>query len=228
MGYFEILVELIIGYFALFITVKCLGKTQISQITPFDFISALVLGDLVSNPVFQEDISIVKILFAIAVWGSLIYLTDMASQKSRKLRRLFEGKPSIIINHGKIDMNEMKKNRLDIDQLQQLLRSKDIFSLQDVTYAIYENNGELNILQKPELEIPTYKDLKIPTEKEKKIPVTIISDGKVLFDNLHQAGLNENWLQKELKKKGIKQPKEICYAEWQSGQPLYCQKFDHS
>ena len=95
-------------------------------------------------------------------------MTDFASQKSRKLRRLFEGKPSIIINHGKIDMNEMKKNRLDIDQLQQLLRSKDIFSLQDVTYAIYENNGELNILQKPELEIPTYKDLKIPTEKEKK------------------------------------------------------------
>ena len=131
MGYLEILVELIIGYFALFITVKCLGKTQ--------------------------------------------------------------------INHGKIDMNEMKKNRLDIDQLQQLLRSKDIFSLQDVTYAIYENNGELNILQKPELEIPTYKDLKIPTEKEKKVPVTIISDGKVLFDNLHQAGLNENWLQKATK-----------------------------
>ena len=93
---------------------------------------------------------------------------------------------------------------------------------------LYENNGELNISQKPELEIPTCKDLKIPTEKEKKVPVTIISDGKVLFDNLHQAGLNESWLYKELKKKGIKQPKEICYAEWQFGQPLYCQKFDHS
>ena len=105
MGYLEILVELIIGYFALFITVKCLGKTQISQITPFDFISALVLGDLVSGAVFEEHISIVKILFAIAVWGSLIYMTDFASQKSRKLRRLFEGKPSIIINHGKIVRN---------------------------------------------------------------------------------------------------------------------------
>ena len=168
MGYLEILVELIIGYFALFITVKCLGKTQISQITPFDFISALVLGDLVSGAVFEEHISIGKILFAIAVWGLLIYMTDIASQKSRKLRHLFEGKPSIIINHGKIDMNEMKKNRLDIDQLQQLLRSKDIFSLQDVTYAIYENNGELNILQKPELEIPTYKDLKITNRKGKE------------------------------------------------------------
>ena len=228
MGYLEIFVKLTIGYFALFITVKCLGKTQINQITPFDFISALVLGDLVSGAVFEENISILKILFAIAIWGLLIYMTDIVTQKSRRLRHLFEGKPSIIINHGKIDMKEMKKNRLDIDQLQQLLRSKDIFSLQDVTYAIYENNGELNILQKPELEIPTYQDLKIPTEKEKKIPVTIISDGKVLFDNLHHAGLNENWLHKELKEKGIKQPKEICYAEWQSGQPLYFQKFDHS
>ena len=108
MGYLEILVELIIGYFALFITVKCLGKTQISQIH-FDFISALVLGDLVSGAVFHEDISIVKILFSIAVWGFLIFMTDIATQKSRKLRHLFEGKPSIIINHGKIDMTEIKK-----------------------------------------------------------------------------------------------------------------------
>ena len=137
MEYLEILAELTIGYLALFITVKCLGKTQINQITPFDFISALVLGDLVSNAVFQEDISIVKILFSIAVWGSLIFITDIATQKSRRIRHLFEGKPSIIINHGKINMNELKK-------------------------------------------------------------------------------------------KGIKQPKEICYAEWQFGQPLYCQKFDHS
>lgn len=102
MGYLEILVELIIGYFALFITVKCLGKTQISQITPFDFISALVLGDLVSGAVFEEHSSTGNILFAIAVWGLLIYMTDFASQKSHKLRHLFEGKPSIIINHGKV------------------------------------------------------------------------------------------------------------------------------
>ena len=101
MGYLEILVELIIGYFALFITVKCLGKTQISQITPFDFISALVLGDLVSGAVFK-NIVVPEISFAIAVWGLLIYMTDFASQKSHKLRHLFEGKPSIIINHGKV------------------------------------------------------------------------------------------------------------------------------
>jgi uncharacterized membrane protein YcaP (DUF421 family) len=69
MGYLEILVELIIGYFALFITVKCLGKTQISQITPFNFISALVLGDLVSGAVFEEHSSTGNILFAIAVLG---------------------------------------------------------------------------------------------------------------------------------------------------------------
>jgi len=225
MGYLDIFIELVVGYIALFVTVKCLGKTQINQITPFDFISALVLGDLVGSAVFDAKASIMKILFAIVIWGSLIYLTEFATQKSRRLRHLFEGKPAIVIKQGKIDMKEMKKNHLDIDQLQQLLRSKDIFSLQDVVYAIYENNGELNVLRKPEIDYPTCQDLNIKTGQDKTMPVTIISDGKVLYNNLKLTGLNENWLFKELREKGIKQPKEICYAEWQTGKSLYIQKY---
>jgi uncharacterized membrane protein YcaP (DUF421 family) len=226
MSYLDILMELIIGYFALFITVKFLGRTQMSQITPFDFISALVLGDLVGNAVFDEKTSVLKILFAIGIWGTLIFITELTTQKSQRLRHLFEGSPSIIIKQGKIDWNEMKRNYLDINQLQQLLRSKDIFSLQDVDYAIYENNGELNVLRKSEIDYPTCQDLKIKGEK-KTIPLTIISDGKVLLRNLQNAGLNEDWLHKELEARGVKQPKEICYAEWQPGKTLYIQKYDN-
>jgi uncharacterized membrane protein YcaP (DUF421 family) len=225
MSYLDIFIELIVGYIALFITVKCLGKTQISQITPFDFISSLVLGDLVSSAVFDEQAGLLKILFAIGIWGALIFFTEVATQKSMPLRYLFEGRPSVIVKKGKLDWQEMKKNRLDIDQLQQLLRAKDVFSLEEVEYAIFENNGGLSVLKKADADQPTRKDLNLKIG-EGDLPITIISDGRVLMNNLKEAGLNENWLEKQLENKGIKQPKEICYAEWQKGRSLFIQKYN--
>lgn len=224
MSFIKIFIELVVGYFALFLTVKILGKTQINQITPFDFISALVLGDLVGSAVFDSNAGLIRILFAIVIWGSLIYFTEIATQKSRPLRRLFEGKASMVIYKGKINWSELKKNRLDIDQVKQLLRSKDVFSLQDVEYAIFENNGSISVLRKAESDHPSCKDLNIQCE-ENTIPVTIISDGKVLAKNLKNAGLTEDWLHKELEAHGVNEPKEICYAEWQSGKSLYFQKY---
>jgi uncharacterized membrane protein YcaP (DUF421 family) len=224
MSYLDILIELVLGYVALFITVKCLGRTQISQITPFDFISSLVLGDLVGSAIFDEHAGLPKILFAIVVWGALIFFTEIATQKSFTLRYLFEGKPSMIIRKGELVWKEMKRNRLDIDQLRQLLRAKDVFSLDEVEYAIFENNGGLSVLKKSDSDQPTCKDLNIKLEN-RTIPITIISDGKVLEKNLHKAGLDHYWLDKQLEKKGIKQPEEICYAEWEVGKQLYIQKY---
>lgn len=225
MSYLGILIELVIGYIALFITVKCLGKTQISQITPFDFISSLVLGDLVGSAIFDDKAGLLKILFAIGIWGALIFLTEMATQKSLPLRYLFEGKPSIIIKKGELVWKEMKKNRLDIDQLLQLLRSKGVFSVEEVEYAIFENNGGLSVLKKSDSDLPTCRDLNIKLEN-RTIPITIISDGKVLVKNLQKAGLNKNWLKRQLKSKGVNKPEEISYAEWQAGKPLYIQKYE--
>ena len=79
--YFDVLLELVVGYIALFIIVKVLGKTQLNQITPFDFISALVMGDLVSGAIFEREVDVFVILFAIVVWGVLIYLTEWLTQK---------------------------------------------------------------------------------------------------------------------------------------------------
>lgn len=224
MDYLNILIELVIGYIALLIIVKCLGKTQISQITTFDFISALVLGDLVGSAVLDERVGLLKVLFSIGVWGALIFITEVLTQKSRHIRYLTEGRPSIIINQGKLDWNEMKRNRLDINQFKQLLRSKDIFLLQDVEYAILENDGKVSVLRKQESDQPTYQDLKV-NEERRILPLTIISDGEIIFKNLQKAGLNEDWLYEQLKTQGANQPVEISYAEWQPGKPLYVQKY---
>ncbi|MCQ6274883.1 DUF421 domain-containing protein [Bacillus sp. V3B] len=209
---------------ALFIVVKLLGKNQLSQITPFDFISALVMGELVGSAIFDQKAGILQILFAIAVWGSLIFFTELLTQKFRSMRYLFEGRPVMIINQGKLDWKAMKKNQIDVDQLQELLRFKDVFSLQDVEYAILENNGGVSVLRKSEVDQPTCRDLKIKGEK-RTVPLTIISDGEVLANNLKKAGVNEDWLYKQLKIKGVDRPKEISYAEYEPGKDLFIQKY---
>ncbi|SHR52603.1 Protein of uncharacterised function (DUF421) [Mycobacteroides abscessus subsp. abscessus] len=224
LGYVQMLVELVGGYVFLFIIVKVLGKTQISQITPFDFISALVLGEFVGSAVFDPEINLLKILFGITVWGLLIYITEFTTQKSLRLRLFLEGKPSFIIHEGKLDWKELKRNHLDINQLQQLLRSKDVFSLRDVEYAILEPNGSISILKKQEADKPTYKDLNLKISK-RMVPLTIISDGEVIMEHLEESGMDYKGLIKRLNEKNISSVKEVAYAEWESDKDLFLQVY---
>lgn len=223
--FLQILLELIVGYIALFIIVKVLGKTQLSQITPFDFISALVMGEFVGSAIFDEKVGTFKIIFAILVWGMLIYLTEVTTQKSRRLRMFFEGKPAMLINKGNLDWDEMKKNQIDIDQLQQMLRSKDVFSIQEVEYAILENNGSISVLRKSEADQPTCKDLHINGE-ERSIPYTFISDGVILDNNLEMTGVKQEWIYSQLKRQGFDTPKQVSYAEYHPGEDLYIQAYN--
>ena len=216
--------ELLIGYLVLLIIIKVLGKTQISQITTFDFISALVLGDLLSNAVFDSEAGLIKIISSIAIWGSLIYITATITQKSRKVRKILEGVPSILIDKGKLDWQELKRNHLDIDQLMQLLRKKEIFSLREVEYALLENDGTVSVKRKARYDSPTYENLGIQIQ-ESSLPLTLISDGKIISENLKRLHLNENWLNKQIQKQQIPHVKDICYAEWNEEEGLHIQLY---
>src|SRR5574341_1278042 len=132
MMYQEIFLELLCGYIAIFIVVKFLGKTQITQITPFDLISSMVMGNILGDAIYDKEANLPKILFSVFLWGSLVLITEIMTQKSRRARKILEGDASIVIKNGMIQWNELKRNRLDIDQLLQLLRSKDAFSVNEV------------------------------------------------------------------------------------------------
>src|SRR5690625_2323522 len=175
-GFPEMFFDLIFGFFALFILTKILGKTQISQITAFDFISAIVLGELLGNALYDEKIGIPQIAFVVTIWGGLMYTTELITQKFKRSRHLLEGSPVIIIKNGKLVRDEMKKNKLDVNQLKHMLRSKDVFSLDEVEYAILETDGTISVLRKSEFQTPTRKDLKLAPEPV-RLPITLINDG---------------------------------------------------
>ncbi len=224
MHFGQITFELLLGFAALFVITRILGKTQITQITTFDFISALVLGELVGNAVFDDEIGTSEILYSVFIWGILIYGIEIITQKWNKSRGFLEGRPTIVIKEGKILRESLKKCKLDINQLQHLIRSKGVFSIRELEYAVLETDGTVSVLKKATYENPTKSDLQVNLEKV-YIPITLISDGQVIKENLIEAGFNYNWLDEQLKQQNIFRTEEVLYAEWLEGAGLHVQSF---
>ena len=209
MMYGHIALELLTGFVLLFVVTKLIGKTSINQITPFEFISALVLGELVGNAIYDQEVHLLFIFFGVVLWAMLMVFMEWLEIKYLKLRKILEGDPSIVVKKGQIEINALKKNKLTINQLKNLLRQNDVFSIRDVEYAVLETNGKISVLKK--------------SEPNTNMPVTLINDGNILKDNLKEAGYDEQWLQNELAKQGGPAPKDVFYAEWQEGEGLYLQ-----
>lgn len=148
----------------------------------------------------------------------------MITQKVKRSRRLLEGDPSIVIQKGKIMYDQLKKNHLDINQLQQLLRKKDIFTIRECEYAILETDGTVSVLRKPDYSSPTVQDLKLPL-RSVSLPVTVILDGEAVYDNLHSIEWSIEDLEKHIRKAGADSVKDVLYAEWLEGEALHVQTY---
>lgn len=135
------------------------------------------------------------------------------------MRVFFEGSPAIVIRDGQIDKKQLKRNKINLNQLLNLLRQKDVFSLSEVKYAILEMNGSLSVLKNAPDAAPSRKDLNLP-DMPVYLPTTVISDGQVLLDNLQQSGLNLQWLETQVQAQGVKEIKDVFYAEWRPDKGL--------
>ena len=218
--YGSITIDLLIGFVLLFGVTKLFGKTQISQISPFAFISALVLGELLGNAVYDMDTDIFHVSFAIILWGCLMLVEEFANQRSLRLRRIIEGTATVVIEKGKIHRKALAKNKLDINQLQMLLRKQSAFSLREVEYAILESDGTLSVLKKAADSTPTMDDVKLPLQPV-NLSFVVISDGKVIPHNLQQAGITENIMQQSLVAQGYSSPEQVFIGEWNDAKGLF-------
>ena len=220
----NITIKLVVGFISLFLVTRLLGKTQIKQITPFDFVSAMVMGELFGNIIYDREVNVFYAVYATALWGVLILATDYVAQKFLKTRSFLEGNPDVIIRNGIIDQKVMKKNMLDINTLLEMLRQKDVFTVGDVEYAILEASGTLSVLRKSEAQGVRRADLELPA-RPVNLATAIIIDGELLWQDLENTGLNVKDLQEEIKKKGYKDVKDIFYAEWMEGRGLLLQGY---
>lgn len=219
MEIYELTIEIVIGFFMLLIITKFIRKTQINQITPFDFVSAIVLGELLGNTIYDNEIKIMSVIYAISLWGVLMYIVEKTTQKFRRTRKFLDGDPAIIIRNGQIDYNVLKKEKLDLNGLMSMLRQKDVFSVREVEFGILEQSGYISILKKSKYNNPTIEDLGL-IQKPVYLPFSLVLDGEILYDNLKVIQYDENWLRNEINKFGL-DVKDVLYAEWKQDEGLH-------
>ncbi len=184
-------------YMVLIVSVRLLGKRQLGQMEPSEFVVTILIANLASIPMEDPSLTLLHGLVPIAIVVGAELLLSVASMASVRFRRILCGKPVILIENGHILQRELRKNRITADELTGHLRLKDVLDLSTVQYAILETNGNLSVFLYPASKPATAKDAKIQAGKQ-HLPITIIDDGKLLKQNLAVAGKDENWLQRVL------------------------------
>lgn len=209
----SITIKVICGLLALLLVVRLLGKKELSQITPFDLVYLLVLGGLLEESIYDDLVTVWEVLYAIALWATLIFIIELIVRRFDKLRTVIKGEPSIIIKDGELDVKALKKNKLESEQLRTMLRQQGLFSLQDVKYAVLEPSGQLSIL-KDELSSPVTANMLSINPKKATITHLLVDEGRIEKKALNHIQKDEKWLQTQLAENGYKDLSKIYYAEW--------------
>ncbi|WP_345798896.1 MULTISPECIES: DUF421 domain-containing protein [Bacillaceae] len=219
----ETILRVTIAFLVLFLLARLMGRKEIGQMTFFNWTTAIGIGSIAGNLAVNESTLIKDGVIALIIWTLFTIMLDMIDLKSKQGRRVTTGDPLIVIKAGRIMEGALKESRVDLDELQALLRQKDIFSLKNVDYAILETNGELSILKKESEQPVTKRDLNISRPKKVlfPLPTEVISDGKVNTENLSKLKIDRNWLDRELQKENIQSIEDVFFAQVQQDGTLY-------
>ena len=190
----------VILYCVLIAVIRLMGKRQIGQMEPSEFVVTMLVANLASIPMEDSGTPLYTGLVPIlTVLGMELVLSHL-SLKSLRFRKLICGKPVILIENGNILQQNLRKTRVTLDELTGHLREKDVLDLESVQYAILETNGNLSVFPYPSAKPASAADAGIKVTKQ-YLPLTVISDGTLIESNLQKAGKDRVWLKKELKKR---------------------------
>ncbi len=215
-----IFVRTIIIFILIVAALKLMGKRQLGELELSELVVAVLISDMAALPLEDIGIPLLNGLIPVVTLLCCELLISFATLKSMKFRKMMWGKPSILIDNGKIIQEELKRNRLSLDELTESLRKKDITDISTVRYAILETDGTLNtvLYQSEQPVTASMMNINLP---EKGIPIAVISDGRILTENLHLLGKDENWLGKELKRRNNIDPKDVLYMTLDDAGGIY-------
>jgi len=199
MEYLKIILRMSFFYFFIILIYRLMGKREVGQLGIVDLIVSILIAELVAISVEDANKSIMASIIPILCVVILQILLSYASLKSGKIRVLLDGSPTFIIKHGKVNYKEMVKQKYNLDDLLTQLREKGYRNIEEVEYAILENNGTLSAFG--------YDNKKNKTP----MPMPIILDGKIQYDIIHEMGKENDFVDKMLKNKKIKLG-DIFYA----------------
>lgn len=200
----------VIVYLFVLFAMRLMGKREIGKLSVFDLVVSIMIAEVAAVSLdleepFWKGIVIVLILVAMQV------VVAFLSLKSHRLRELLEGRPTIMIQNGRIIDRAMRKTRYSMSDLLTQLREKNIANVGDVEFAILETSGKLSVFPKAEAQPVTREDLAIDVPRF-DMPVALIVDGRPLAKNLQQIKKDESWLQEQIRYYGYEEPGEIFFC----------------
>lgn len=210
-----------IAFFVLLLLARLMGKTQISQLSFFDYIVGITVGSIAAVLSVDTTIQAVSCTVGLLVWAGLAVAMDSLVLKSIPARKLIEGEPTIIIRSGKLMEEAMARAHYSVSELMTQLRQHQVFDLSQVQEAVLETNGKLSVLTKPAESAPTRKDLNINTASMEGEPVIMVVDGNIAHHRLKEKNLDENWLMVQLKAQGVNRVDDVMVAQLGSSGQLY-------
>ncbi len=184
----SIVVRTVIIYILLLFTLKIMGKRQLGELDVEELVSTLLISEIASIPIDDPDIPLLNAIIPILLILAIEVIMSTIKNKSEKLKHAFEGRPVYIIYKGRLLQKALSENRISINELLSEMRVQGIGDIEEVNYAILEQNGSLSLLKKEGAEIAH----------------TIVIDGTVIKETMRPLGYNEEWLNKRLREMGVK------------------------
>ena len=187
----------IVLYLVLILVVRLMGKRQIGEMEPAEFVVTMLVANLAAIPMQDGGIPLFSGLVPILTVLGLELVLSWATLRSLAFRKVLCGKPVILIENGRILQSRLRQTRITLDELMGHLRQKDVLNPQQVQYAILETNGTLSVFPYPEHRPPSAKEAGVKV-KAARLPVTLIEDGVLLKENLSRSGKDEAWVEETL------------------------------
>lgn len=222
---FIVLLRTGILYILVVFSMRVMGKRQIGQLQPFELVVAIMISDLASLPMQDTRIPLLHGIIPILTLLLLQIILSLLQIKNEKAREIIDGKPSILIHNGKLNIKNLKDQRFSVNEIMEELRIKGYFNISDIQYATLETNGQLSIIPKADNEPVTRKDMNV-SAKEQSMPIILVGDGKINYKNLSLILKDEKWLDTQLKANNISKADDLFIALLDSNNKFFYQYKD--
>lgn len=221
-----VVIRSFVSFFLLLLLVKLIGKQQVTQLTYFDYIVGITIGSIASTLSVQVNENSWSTIAGMAVWAALAVTLALVGLKSPWLRKIIEGVPEALIQNGKIRHDVLKRNKLSMEELMSMLRTKDVFNVEDVEFAVFEPSGKLSVLLKSQKKPLTPQDINVQTQYD-GMPTNIVVDGILDTKALRSVNLTRAWFEFQLKKMNIDRTEDIFLAQLDTQGNLYIDMKDN-
>ena len=216
-----VLCRTIIIFTVLLLFMRILGKRQMGEMEISELVVSVLIADMACLPLQDIGIPLINGLVSVVTLFCLELILSGATLRSVRLRRVVWGRPCFLIEKGKINQAEMRKNRFSPEELTEELRRQSILDLNSVDYAILETDGTLNVIPVPAQRPVTAAQMNVPAA-DSGYPYTVICQGKVMENNLRLCGRDARWLQQELRRRKLRSAGEVYFMTVDDAGRVYC------